>query len=131
MPAACRSGCRFALQAAAARLPRKIPINKAAELFLTGAMKPASWWAEAGLVNAVLPADQLLSEAGRLASAMAGYSPLALRDVKRMLRKMPDLSLDEGLSHELEVFAVHARREDLAEGLRAFSEKRKPVYGGR
>jgi len=116
---------------AAARLPRKIPINKAAELFLTGAMKPASWWAEAGLVNAVLPADQLLSEAGRLASAMAGYSPLALRDVKRMLRKMPDLSLDEGLSHELEVFAVHARREDLVEGLRAFSEKRQPVYVGR
>ncbi|MCZ8259296.1 MAG: enoyl-CoA hydratase/isomerase family protein [Beijerinckiaceae bacterium] len=116
---------------AAARLPRKIPVNKAAELFLSGAMKPAQWWAEVGLVSAVLPADQLLPEAERLASVMAGYSPLALRDIKHMVRKTPDLSLDDGLAHELDVFAIHARRDDLVEGLRAFSEKRQPVYRGR
>lgn len=116
---------------AAARLPRKIPINKAAELFLSGALKPAAWWEQAGLVSEVVPADQLIAVAGQLAGTMAGYSPLALRDMKRMVRRTPDLGLDDGLAHELEVFAVHARREDLAEGLRAFSEKRQPVYRGR
>lgn len=115
---------------AAARLPRKIPINKAAELFLSGALKPAEWWERAGLVSRVTPPDQLLAEAGKLAETIAGYSSLAVEDMKTMYRTTPDQSHAEALAFELDIFSVHARRQDLLEGLRAFSEKRKPQYRG-
>ncbi|OYU47812.1 MAG: enoyl-CoA hydratase [Rhizobiales bacterium PAR1] len=116
---------------AAARLPRKIPINKAAELFLSGELKSAEWWERAGLVSRVVPLEKLEMEAKKLAETIASYSQLAGSDMKIMVRRTPDMSLAEGLAFELEIFSVHARREDLIEGLRAFSEKRPPHYRGR
>ena len=116
---------------AAARLPRKIPINKAAELFLSGELKSAEWWERAGLVNRIVPLDKLEAEARKLAETIASYSQLVVADMKIMVRRTPDMSLAEGLAFELDVFSVHARREDFVEGLRAFSEKRAPNYRGR
>lgn len=116
---------------AAARLPRKIPVNKAAELFLSGEMKPAEWWERAGLVSRVIPLQQLEAEAMRLAETIASYSQLAVADMKTMIGRTPDMPLAEALAFELDIFSVHARREDLIEGLRAFSEKRSPNYRGR
>lgn len=115
---------------AAARLPRKIAPNLAAELFLTGTLKPAEWWRTAGLVNRVVPAEGLLAEAAEVAERIAGFSPLAAADMKAMCRATPDMTLSQALEHELSVFAAHTRRDDFLEGLRAFAERRQPVYRG-
>jgi enoyl-CoA hydratase/carnithine racemase len=66
-----------------------------------------------------------------LAETIASYSQLVVADMKIMVRRTPDMSLAEGLAFELDVFSVHARREDFVEGLRAFSDKRAPNYRGR
>lgn len=115
----------------AARLPRRIAASLAAEMLLTGDLKPAEWWAAAGLVNQVVPAAQLMETAEALARRTVRHSAPAVADMKSMLRAMPDMSAAEAVAHELDVFANHLRREDFLEGMRAFSEKRKPVYRDR
>lgn len=116
---------------AAARLPRKIPRNVAAELFLTAELKPAEWWERLGFVSRVLPLECLLEVAEIMAERIAGFSPLAATDMKRMLLATPDLDHEGALAHELDVFARHTRRADFLEGLRAFAERRRPVFKGR
>ena len=116
---------------AAARLPRKIAPNLAAELFLTGETMSVEWWQRAGLVNRIVEPEALVREAGDVAERIAAFSPLAVADMKHMALTSTEMSREQALAHELDVFGAHARREDFLEGLRAFADRRKPNYQGR
>ncbi|WP_428929557.1 enoyl-CoA hydratase/isomerase family protein [Marinibacterium sp. SX1] len=115
---------------AAARLPRKVPQNVAAELFLMAESKPVEWWQSFGVVNRIVPHADLAAAASNWAETIAKFSPLAVADMKRMTLSAKDTTRDAALAQELEVFATHTKRADFLEGLRAFAERRPPIYRG-
>ena len=86
---------------------------------------------EMGLVNRVVPRDQVLSEARRLADTICLNGPLAVRACKRSAKESTFLPLKEALANEMSYSASIFMSEDAKEGLRAFKEKRPPVWRGR
>ena len=113
------------------RLPRMLPRGIALELLITGARFDAQWALRYGLVNYVVPADQVLPKARELAQKICENGPLAVRAAKESALRGIELSLEDGLKQEIE----HARKvlgsEDAREGPLAFAQKRKPEYKGR
>jgi enoyl-CoA hydratase/carnithine racemase len=107
-------------------------VARTAELFYTGrsvAAERAEHW---GLVNEVVEPDRLEERVMELASEIAGNAPLSLAGNKRVLRALRDPRLPEELERELiELRESCFRSEDFREGVRAFAEKRKPVWRGR
>jgi len=110
------------------RLPRLIPWCKAAEMILMGRIIDAAEAYRIGLVNAVVPQEQLMSTAKEWAEEICRSAPLAVRAAKEAMVKGTSMSLEQGLQLEntLEGYVVHT--EDYIEGTTAFVEKRKPVY---
>jgi len=86
---------------------------------------------EMGLVNRIVPRDQLLSEARRLADTICLNGPLAVRACKRSAKESTFLPLKEALANEMSYSASVFMSEDAKEGIRAFKEKRPPVWRGR
>ena len=84
-----------------------------------------------GLVNRVLPLDQLRAEALSLARQIASRGPLAVRAARRAVLHGAGLPLADGLAIEAEQFLVVMRSDDAVEGATAFAQKRPPVYHGR
>jgi enoyl-CoA hydratase len=84
-----------------------------------------------GLVNRILPPEELMPEAMRLAFRIAANGPLAVRAIKRTVLGSSGLTLDEGYDLEDAARAEVLGSEDAREGPRAFMEKRSPVYEGR
>lgn len=113
-----------------ARLPRKIGPTRAKFLLFTGDFLPAAQLVEAGLVNEVVPDEQLQSAAGALAEKLAGKSPLGLGRMKTLVNQGWDQPLDAALKAELDAFHAHGASRDMREGLAAFVEKRSPQYTG-
>jgi enoyl-CoA hydratase len=113
------------------RLVRALGYYKAADLILTGRMLDAAEAERSGLVSRVVPADELLAEAGRIADTMAAKSGHALSAAKRALAAALETSLTDGLRRETEVFAALFGTPDQREGMSAFREKRDPDYAGR
>ena len=113
------------------RLPRLVGRGRALELLASGAMIDAQEAWRIGLVNRVVPQDQLLAESEKLLRAMLENGPLAVAECIRMVNAEEDLSLDEALALESARFAALAGTADFREGTGAFLEKRKPVFGGR
>jgi len=119
------------------RLPRRIPYNVAMELLLTGRRMSATEAAHWGLVNAVVPAAQLLDEAYRLAASIAEGAPLAVRALLETLPAIDRLPLVESFAkmkrgHSgLPAYERMMISEDFLEGPRAFAQKRKPMWKGR
>lgn len=103
----------------------------AAELLLTAANIDAERAASAGLLNRVVPADEVLPAALALAEAIAANAPLAVAAARRVLRASRDLDERAALALEAEEGAALTRTEDAVEGPRAFLEKRAPVFRGR
>ena len=112
------------------RLPRKIGATAALYLLYTGAFVPAEELVACGLVNRVVPDDQLESEVGALVETLAAKSPLSLARMKTLVHDGLAQPLETALRLETSIFDIHSRSKDIQEGLTAFGEKRKPVYRG-
>lgn len=113
------------------RLTRLVGEGKAMEMILTGEIIDARTAFSIGLVNHVVPADQLQPKTMEIASRMADKSPIALRMAKEAVKLASRSNLDEGLRREVDLFALCFSTEDKNEGVAAFLEKRKPVFKGR
>ena len=110
------------------RLPRLIGARRAKELMLLGGWVDAPQALAWGLVNRVAPAGQVGAAVEALARELAGKSVAAGRVAKRLVDGGLDLTLQEGLVLERRLAGEHMRSADAAEGLRAFAEKRAPVF---
>lgn len=110
------------------RLPRLIGMARAKELILTGMRVGAPDALRLGLVNRV--ADDHMSAARALADEVCKGAPISLRQAKRAVNEGWDLHLDAGLRWERACYDVTIPTEDRLEGLRAFAERRPPVYRG-
>lgn len=113
------------------RLTRLIGRTKAKELVLTGKMVDAKTAEQLGVVNAVAPSDRLMETVREFALELASKAPVAMKVAKALINKGADISLDSALALEREGFGVVASTEDLQEGVKAFIEKRKPVFKGK
>jgi enoyl-CoA hydratase len=113
------------------RLPRQIPFCKAMEILLVGDHISAQEAYRIGLVNYVLPADQVMPKAEELARKIAANGPVAVRKLKETVLRALSVSLEEGFKLEDDSARVIMATEDAVEGPRAFIEKRKPQYKGR
>jgi E-phenylitaconyl-CoA hydratase len=113
------------------RLPRQIPWCQAAELLLTGRSVDAREALRIGLINRVVPKDQLSSVAREWAQVLCNAAPLAVRAAKEAMLGSIRLPLDEGLEMEDALETYLKGTEDFCEGIRAFTEKRKPFYQAR
>jgi enoyl-CoA hydratase len=112
------------------RLPRLVGKGRALQLLLTGEMIDANEAFRIGLVNRVVPADQLLATATSLLQAMLGNAPLALRACIELVNRGYDASLDDALAFEATAFGLLAATDDKREGTRAFLEKRAASFQG-
>ena len=112
------------------RLTRQLPWAVAASFILTGQPLTAQEALQVGLVNAVVPAEQVMTEAHRWAEIMCRCGPLALRAAKQAMLAGGQLALEEGLAVEQRLFNSLAYTDDVREGLAAFSEKRQPRFKG-
>ena len=113
------------------RLPRMVPLARASELLLMGGTIDAKEAYQIGLVNRVVPLPELLPTAKEWALKICENGPLAVRTAKESMLTGLDKSLEEGLKTELSLSVKLMASEDVAEGTKAFAEKRKPVYKGK
>jgi 2-(1,2-epoxy-1,2-dihydrophenyl)acetyl-CoA isomerase len=112
-------------------LPRLVGLHKAKELALFAEILSAKEAAELGLVNRVVPDTELDDFVADWANRLAEGPPLALQQTKRMLNNAASLSMGEALAWEASAQSVNLASKDTREGVRAFLEKRTPVFRGR
>jgi 2-(1,2-epoxy-1,2-dihydrophenyl)acetyl-CoA isomerase len=112
-------------------LPRLVGIRRAIELFYTNRVLTAREALEWGLVTRVVPDAELADEAGKLARELAQGPTLALGRGKRLFHASTTESLETQMELESQRIAESGHTEDFAEGVRAFVEKRPPVFKGR
>ena len=110
------------------RLPRLVGTGRALELLLTGRRVKADEAERIGLVNRVVPREQLLDEAEKLALAILKNGPLALAAVLEAVNRGMQLGLADGQRLESGLFGMLAASEDMHEGMRAFLEKRPAKF---
>ena len=112
------------------RLPRKIGPTRAKYLMYTGEFLDAAALERMGLVNQVVPDAALEETVAALAARLGEKSPLGLKLMKQLTDDGLEQPKDAALRNELMAIAVHSRSQDWAEGLAAFTEKRKPNFTG-
>jgi len=112
------------------RLARLVGKAKAMELILTGNPIPASEALAIGLVNRVVPAANLMSEARALAAELAAKPAIALRYAMEAINSGLEMPFVEACRLEASLFGMLTATDDMKEGTRAFLEKRKPEFKG-
>ena len=110
-------------------LSRNVPPKQALEMLLTGEFITAERARELGLVNRVVPADKLREETDALATLIASKAPDAVRIGKEMFYKQLNLDIEQAYDYASERIVCNMLTDDVEEGLDAFTEKRKPVWG--
>lgn len=111
-------------------LPRLVGYKKAMELIMLPDRFDAETARSLGLVNWVVPSDQLAAETAKLARRLADGPTAAFGEAKRLVNQSFSTPMEKQMEEELLAFARGARGHDLPEGVRAFVEKRKPVFRG-
>jgi enoyl-CoA hydratase len=113
------------------RLARLVGRGRALEILLTGEPIGASEAYRLGLVNRVVPAAELMTEARKLAELLAAKAPIAVRYVIDAVNNGLQMSFAEAQKYEATLFGLIASTDDMREGTRAFLEKRKPEFKGK
>ena len=110
-------------------LPAVVGRGTAMEMALTGRVYPAAWAFERGLVNYVVPDDQVMEEARMIASEIANNPPLCVRSIKQLMHRTDRLA--EVLPYEHDANTPSMNTNDRREAVMSFVEKRDPVFLGR
>src|SRR5437764_7119941 len=113
------------------RLVRLVGKLRAKEMIFTGDMVDARTALDIGLLNAVVPRDQLLAHCKAIAAKIATRGPLAVARAKRLVERGYDMPLRAANRQEAETFALLFDTQDRAEGMRAFLEKRQAKFIGK
>ena len=112
-------------------MTRLVGLAKAKELVYMGKIIDAKTAEQIGLVDMVVPAEQLMTSVRQFALELANKAPVALKVAKTLINNGLETDLETALALEREGFGTVASSEDLQEGVKAFTEKRKPVWKGR
>ncbi|UCG69511.1 MAG: enoyl-CoA hydratase/isomerase family protein [Thermoplasmata archaeon] len=113
------------------RLPRLIGKARAKELIFTADILGAKEAEKIGLVNRVVDHEHLLDEAKKLANKIARQAPIAIRLAKSAVNKGCEMDLDTGLAYEVESVSMAFSTKDSKEGMKAFTDRRKPEFKGK
>jgi enoyl-CoA hydratase len=113
------------------RLPRIVGVGRALEILLTGEMISAEEALRIGLVNQVVPLEDLMPTALELAKKIARMPALAVKFLLEAVDRGMNMSLDQALEFEADLMVHVFSTEDAYEGLQAFLEKREPVFKGK
>jgi enoyl-CoA hydratase len=113
------------------RLSRLVGRGKALEMILTGEVIEAQEALRIGLVNRIVPPDKLMAVAMDMAKEMASKGPIALKYAKEAIYKGMDMTLEQGLHLEADLYLLIHTTKDRTEGIKAFQEKRTPKFGGK
>ena len=109
-------------------LVRQVGEKAARDLLLSARLVDATEALSMGLVNEVVPVEEVVPRAAQLAHTLKANSPTSLALTKRLLAVVPSLGLDEGLDYAINLNALSRTADDLKEGVAAFLEKRAPVW---
>lgn len=112
-------------------LPRAVGTRRAKEILLTGRPFTAQQGFEWGMINRLCSAETLLPEALETAAIIAGNAPISTRQIKQSVNMGANMDLQSAMMFEIEAYNRMVPTDDRREGIRAFNEKRKPVYKGR
>ncbi len=112
------------------RLSRIVGKGKAKELIFTGCKVNADEALTLGLVNKVVPAELLMESALEMANSISNNAPIAIRQAKFAINQGAEVELNTGLNIEGKAYELCLPTKDRLEGLKAFKEKRKPIYRG-
>jgi enoyl-CoA hydratase len=113
------------------RTAKLIGLAKAKEMIFTGKTISATDAYELGLINKVVPDDQLMTQVQELAAKMCAAGPVGIKLAKGCINKSLSLDIDTGLDYEAEAFGLCFGTSDQKEGMTAFLEKRTPTYSGK
>jgi enoyl-CoA hydratase len=113
------------------RLARLVGRGKALELLLLGETIDAREAQRVGLVHKIVPPAELMTVVGDMAHKMAAKSPISLAYVKEAIHKGMDLTLEQGLRLEADLYYLIHTSGDRSEGIKAFREKRRPKFEGK
>lgn len=111
-------------------LTRAVGERRAKELILSGRIFTAAEACEWGLINAVLPANDLMPYTFEVAEQIAANAPIAVRQAKQAIARGQDMGLAAGLALEIECYNRTVPTTDRREGVSAFNEKRQPAFTG-
>jgi enoyl-CoA hydratase/carnithine racemase len=112
-------------------ISRNVPRKIVLEMMLTGRRVRAEEAARWGIVNRVVPAEELDQAVDELVEDLAGKSPLIVRLGKESFHRAQDMSFEDALSYLHSMLTVNLESEDVIEGITAFAQKRKPEWKGR
>jgi len=113
------------------RLPKRMPYHAAMEVALSGEFRDAEYFHRMGVVNRLVDKGQALDAALAWTETLLQNAPMALAATKQIVFGAASWGEDEGWAEQARIVAPLATSEDRAEGLKAFAEKRKPVWKGR